>query len=119
MPVSVFVGMSKPVRVTVGMVVGPATVGPGFGLEGLNIHPQSKPEAAEHVVEHVIVEIHERRIPYFYGHMPITQVKRCAGQQACILRLRDGHSFCRGDDPHCLPARGRQQVPTAQHRTPL
>ncbi|MFM2418546.1 MAG: hypothetical protein RL385_3269 [Pseudomonadota bacterium] len=106
MPVSVFVGMSKPVRVTVGMVVGPATVGTGFWLEGLNIQPQPKPETPEHVVEDVIVEVHERPVPNFYRHMPISQVKGSAGQEACILRLRDGHGFRRGDDPYRLPAGG-------------
>src|SRR6478735_4723014 len=109
--------MVMAVRLTVRMLV--ARIGAALGLEwqGLDAHPQA--QAAQHVIEHMVVQETQHADPNLQRHIAVAQMVGRARQQ---LRVGAGHHRqqfrrCRhGNDTSII---GQQPVAAAQHRAAL
>src|SRR6188768_3190283 len=115
--VVVLMVMVMAVRLAVRMLV--ARIGPALGLEGQGLDAHLQAQAAQHVIEHMIVQETQHAGPNLQRHMAVAQVVGRACQQ---LRVGAGHHRqqfrrCRhGNDASII---GQQPVAAAQHRAAL
>src|SRR6478736_7958969 len=105
--------MVMAVRLTVRMFV--ARIGAAFGLEGQGLDAHLQAQAAQHVIEHMVVQETQHAGPHLQRNVAVAQMVGRACQQ---LRVGAGHHRqqfrrCRhGNDASII---GQQPVAAAQH----
>ncbi len=89
-------------------------IGAGLRLERRLFHGDGKAEAADHLVEHVIVLITHPAIADLQRHVPIAQVIARAAQRHGLRGAHGRDGLGLSDDLHDAAIVGEQQISAAE-----
>ena len=84
-----------------------------FKRGGLMVNVQA--ELNQHVVQHIVALVTQPVRTDLQRHVAVTEVITGAGEQSCIMSVRAGHFFRRGDDLINLAGLAGQQAAITQH----
>jgi len=96
------------------VAVGTAAVGTRLRLEGCLFNAYHQPQAAQHVVQHMVVTVAQFARHDLYGHVAIAQVVTGAGKQLRVVAAHDGKRLGGGTYLNLDTVVARQQIAILQ-----
>jgi hypothetical protein len=82
------------------LVNGTVAVRAGLGLKGPFYYPRRQPQPAQHVVEHVIVQIGQAALADLQGDVTIAEVVRGSRERLGFYEAHDAEDLVGGTDLH-------------------